>query len=149
MRVRHPPGRAGQLWLTERLDLARRATDLLVQKERVLLREQRRLGVLQRRTKSAWETACRDAQTWVARAASVRGRRVMTLAGRPGQAGVDLAWRNSMGAYYPIEVTCVLPDDRSLGGLTGTSTATEASRAHRRALECAVDHAATARVRHR
>ena len=146
MHVRHPTGRGGRLWLAERLSLARRATDLLVQKERVLLREQRRLVALQRRTRTEWEDACRDAQTWIARAAALRGRRVVGLLGRQGQASADLVWRNSMGAYYPAEAACSLPDDGPVGEFTGTSAMTEAVRAHRRAVECAVQHAATYRA---
>jgi V/A-type H+-transporting ATPase subunit D len=146
VRVRHPTGRGGRLWLSNRLDLARRATDLLVQKERVLLREERRLVVLHRRTLAEWESSCRDAQMWTARAAALRGTRVVGLMGRPGQASADLVWRNSMGAYYPAEVACTLPPDSPAGGFTGTAAMDDAWRAQRRALECAVQHAATHRA---
>ena len=77
MRVHHPPGRGGRLWLAERLGTASRAADLLEQKERVLTREQRRLVVLQRATRAAWERAWRESQTWVARTVMLRGRRVI------------------------------------------------------------------------
>ena len=146
MRVRHPAGRGGRLWLSDRLDLASRATDLLVQKERVLLREERRLVVLHRRTLTQWEDAGRDAQTWIARAAALRGRRVISLRSREGDATAELVWRNSMGAYYPAEARCSLPDDGPAVDLAGTSAMTEATRAHRLALVCAVEHAATRRA---
>jgi V/A-type H+/Na+-transporting ATPase subunit D len=146
VRVRHPAGRGGRLWLSDRLDLARRAADLLVQKERVLLREQRRLVVLHDRTLTRWDDACRDAQAWMARAAALRGRRVVGLQRRDGEASADLVWRNSMGAYYPAEATCSLPEADPATDLAGTSAMTEASRAHRRALAYAVEHAATRRA---
>jgi len=146
VRVRHPAGRGGRLWLSDRLDLARRAADLLVQKERVLLREQRRLVVLHDRTRTQWEDACRDAQTWMARAAALRGRRVVGLQRRDGEAAAELVWRNSMGAFYPAEARCSLPDADPSLELAGTSAMTEATRAHRRALVCAVEHAATLRA---
>ena len=146
MRVRHPTGRAGRLWLSERLELARSATDLLVQKERVLMREQRRLLVLHRRTRAEWDDSCRDAQMWIARAAALRGTRVVGLMDRQGQAAAELTWRNSMGAYYPSEAACTLPPDSPAGDFTGTAAMTDTFRAYRRALECAVQQAATRRA---
>jgi len=146
MRVRHPAGRAGRLWLTDRLDLARRATDLLMQKERVLLREERRLAVLHRRTLADWTDACGEAQVWMARAAALRGTRVIDLLGLPGEAAVELDWRNSMGAYYPAEAACILPDDAPNDDLAGTAAMSGARSAHRRALDSAMQHAATRRA---
>jgi len=146
MRVRHPPGRGGELWLVDRLATAQRATDLLEQKERVLVREQRRLLVLQRSTARAWEESWHDAQAWIARAVVLRGRRVVAIGTPPSAARVELQWRNSMGAYYPAEVACRLPDDLAAAEITGTAAMAGASRAHRRALERAVQHAATQRA---
>lgn len=146
MRVRHPSGRGGRLWLADRLSLARRAADLLTQKERVLLREQRRLLVLHRRTQTAWEQSYRDAQTWIARATALQGRRVVALSAGTEYAGVNLVWRNSMGAYYPAEASSPLPAVTTRGDLTGTSATAEATNAHRCALEAAVQHAATHRA---
>ena len=146
MRVRHPPGRGGRLWLAERLQTATRAADLLEQKERVLTHEQRRLLVLERANRAAWERSWRECQTWVARAAMLRGRRVIALTARPEAAAVDLVWRNSMGAYYPAEAACRLPDEAPLGEIAGTAAMPETVRAHRDALERAVELAATERA---
>jgi len=146
MQVRHPPGRAGRLWLEERLQTAARAADLLEQKERVLIREQRRLLVLERATRNAWETAWHESQTWVARVAVLRGRRVISRGARRGTASVDLVWRNEMGAFYPVEAGCRLPDDLPLGEITGTAAMAETVRAHRDALQRAVQLAATNRA---
>ena len=143
MRVRHPAGRGGRLWLIDRLDLARRATDLLLQKERVLLREERRLAVLHRRTSADWADACHEAEVWMARAAALRGSRIVDLFGLPGEAAAELVWRNSMGAFYPAEAACILPDQPPNGDFAGTAAMSGARSAHRRALDCAVQHAAT------
>lgn len=112
----------------------------------MLLREQRRLVVLHRRTQSAWEETYRDAQTWIARATALNGRRVVALSGHTEHATANLVWRNSMGAYYPAEASCSLPDRTAPGDLTGTSATAEATNAHRHALESAVQHAATHRA---
>ena len=65
---------------------------------------------------------------------------------RDGEATADLVWRNSMGADHPAEATCSLPEADPTADLAGTSAMTEASRADRRALACAVEHAATRRA---
>lgn len=146
MRIRHPPGRSGRVWLRVRIDTATRAAELLEQKERVLLREEHRLRVLLHRTESGWNDACREAQIWIARATVLAGRRAISLAADPGGAASELQWRNSMGAYYPSEATCRLPERAALGDRTGTSAMTDAVRAHRHALERAVEHAAAQRA---
>ena len=146
MRVRHPPGRGGRMWLAERIQTATRAADLLEQKERVLTREQRRLLVLQRADHGEWDAAWRLCQTWIARASILRGRRVISLAAQFSSASVELVWRNSMGADYPAEVTCRLPEERPLGEIAATAAMVETVRADRAALERAVQLAATDRA---
>jgi V/A-type H+/Na+-transporting ATPase subunit D len=146
MNVRHPPGRAGRVWLRSRVDAAARAATLLEQKERVLVREQRRLAVLARHTEAEWEAACAEALPWVARATALRGRQAVDLGAAVMPAAAELRWRNSMGAYYPAEASCQLPPSRPLAALTGTVAMREADRAHRHALGCAVQHAATRRA---
>ncbi len=146
MHVRHPPGRSGRVWLRARLDTASRATDLLEQKERVLVAEQRRLHALLRRTEASWNEAARDAQHWVARAAALDGRRAIALAARPPRASAQLEWRNSMGAYYPAEAVCRPAPERRACALTGSAALPEAVRAFEIALARAVDHAAAVRA---
>ena len=146
MNLRNPPGRAGRVWLRDRILAAARAGKLLEQKERVLVREQRRLAVLARHTGSEWGAACTNAQIWIARATALRGRQTVDFATAVTPAVAELRWRNSMGAYYPAEASCELPPTRPLTSLTGTVAMREADRAHRHALECAVQHAATLRA---
>lgn len=134
------------MWLRGRLASAGRAADLLEQKERVLLREQRRLDVLVGQTRTAWESSCAEAMRWAARTAVLRGRRVIALAGVPAPARAQLRWRNSMGAYYPAEAECRLPAARPSSEISGTAALAATEDAHRKALECAVEHAATQRA---
>ncbi|HYL52832.1 MAG TPA: V-type ATP synthase subunit D [Acidimicrobiia bacterium] len=134
------------MWLAERLETAARAAELLEQKERVLRREQRRLLVLERTTRAAWEKAWRESQTWIARAAALRGRHVISLGARRDLATVELTWRNSMGAFYPAEAACRLPEPRPVRESAGTAAMVDAVRVHREALERAVVHAATNRA---
>ena len=49
-----PPGRAGRLWLTRRLAVARRGADLLDRKLRILLSETARLRDAAARTATEW-----------------------------------------------------------------------------------------------
>jgi vacuolar-type H+-ATPase subunit D/Vma8 len=51
-----------------------------------------------------------------------------------------------MGAYYPAEATCRLPDDLPVAEIAGTAAMVHTVRAHRDALERAVQHAATNRA---
>ncbi len=140
MTVRHPPGRAGRLWLVERLDVARRAGDILEHKQQALRLEERRLAHLVERSATALAAAVSDAETWQ--------RRAMVLGGRPGletatrtttPAEAEFTWKSEMGVRYPGEATCELgpPPD-----LPGPSALTAAAREYRRALTRAVEHAA-------
>ncbi|HEY0950605.1 hypothetical protein, partial [Nocardioides sp.] len=70
-RLHVPPGRAGQLWLVHRRQVARRAVDLLDQKLRVLRNERVRRALVEERTRAAWESAVRDADTWQRRLAQL------------------------------------------------------------------------------
>jgi vacuolar-type H+-ATPase subunit D/Vma8 len=144
--MQHPPGRAGRLWLAERLETAARAADLLEQKEQVLIREQRRLLVLERATRAAWENAWRESQRWIGRVAVLRGRRAISLGAPRSFTTVELIWRNSMGASYPAEASCRLPDAGPVAEIAGTAAMGGAVHAHRKAVESAVQHAATGRA---
>src|SRR6266566_9507160 len=77
--IRVPPGRAGRLWLRGRLQVAERGLDLLDRKLRILRREHERLALLAQRTGEAWEHACREAETWLLRAALLSGQRALRL----------------------------------------------------------------------
>lgn len=96
-----PPGRAGRMWLLGRLRTARRGVELLDDKLRVLRREQRRYHLRAERTATAWEAACREAQTWQLRAALLGGRRAVRAAVPVEPAWVDVEWGVVMGVRHP------------------------------------------------
>ena len=133
-----PPGRAARLWLLARLDVARRAADLLERKERLLRSEADRLGQLATRTARRWATSCRDAERWTGRAVLVGGREALRHTDPPASA--ELGWRNTMGLSYPDEAACRLSGDPPVA--SANPALGPAVTANRRALEAAVEHAA-------
>lgn len=142
MRLRHPPGRAGRLWLGHRLAVAQRGVDLLDKKRRVLMQEERRLRVLARDTAAEWDRAAREAETWLNRAAIMAGEEKLSmLAAQHPAASVAVRWRSSMGVVFAAEA------DVDLGPIpaepTGGSAAADlAVSAYRRAVGPAVNEAA-------
>lgn len=146
-RPRVPPGRAGRLWLRDRLATAERSLDLLDRKLRILHHEQERLRLLERRTGEELGRTCLDAETWLLRAALLGGQRSLRLAAGGQPAGVTVAWRDTMGIRYPAEASCTVPQPAS-PAVAGTAALGPAADAHRAALAAAVRHAAaTAAVR--
>ncbi|MBK9181003.1 MAG: V-type ATP synthase subunit D [Acidimicrobiales bacterium] len=142
MSLRHPPGRAGRLWLHDRLRTARHGAELLRRKEDVLRRDERRLAALEERTGAAWERRCRDAEAWAVRALVLGGREALERAALgDGHAQADVRWRSSMGVTYAGEATCRLPAPTALGGPSALALAADA---YRIALDAAVQHAAAA-----
>jgi V/A-type H+/Na+-transporting ATPase subunit D len=139
-RLRVPPGRAGRLWLRGRLAVARHGLDLLDRKLRILRGEQERLALLTQRTGDEWEQACRQAETWLLRAALLGGQRSLRLATGGPPAGVTVAWRDTMGIRYPAEATCDAPGQASPP--PGGAALERAAAAHRAALAAAARHAA-------
>lgn len=110
-RLHVPPGRAGQLWLAHRHEVACRAVDLLDQKLRILRSERLRRVLVEERTRAAWEAAVRDADTWGRRLAAMEGQRAVRL-NRPGAAAeVDVRWEQVVGVRYPAFVDVRVPDD--------------------------------------
>lgn len=140
--LRVPPGRAGRLWLGERLQTARRAATLLDHKLHVLRTERERRTLIAARTRAEWDAAQRGADLWLTRAAALGGQREIRF-GTAGQlAEVTVTWDAVMGARYPGETTCVLPVETGEARSPGTAALAEAIAAHRRALRAAVAHAA-------
>lgn len=133
-----PPGRAGRLWIQGRLDVARRAADLLDRKERLLRAEEQRLGGLRSLTEAAWTAACRQAESWTARAVLVGERADLHRPGEPATA--EIVWRNSMGLTYPSEAACRHPAPPAVR--SANPALPFAVAANRQAVEAAVRHAA-------
>lgn len=134
-----PPGRAGRVWLAARIDVGRRASELLEQKQQLLRREQRRLAELAGRTEREWHSLATEADTWNARASVAGGRDEVRRGAalvRPAQA--RLTWTSQAGVTYPATASVDLPPAPPPLGAAVTPAATACARA----LEAAVRHAA-------
>jgi V/A-type H+-transporting ATPase subunit D len=153
MKLRVPPGRAGRLWLRERLEAARKAADLLEHKQRELEVELKRIGTIAERRERAWEDAARDAAEWLARADVVGTALSIRLASellkRPAE--VQLQWRQVMGVRYAADHVTRVPEPSRVSSLSGGSALAPATSAYRSAVDAAVGHAvarsALARIR--
>ena len=141
-RLRVPPGRGGRLSLQHRLTVARRGADLLDRKLRILHTEAHRLAQAAERTGAAWTDAAGEADTWLLRAVLVGGERAVRLATGPAEADVVVSWARTMGVRYPAAATCTLPAGPPSGVPTAGAAVLAARRAHVRAVEAAVRHAA-------
>jgi V/A-type H+-transporting ATPase subunit D len=139
-RLAVPPGRAGRLWLTRRLTVARRGADLLDRKLQVLQRELDQRRGTAARAAAEWEHRQADAECWLLRAALLGGERAIRLAAADTFAEVTISHAATMGVRYPADASCVTPP-----AVGGDSPALGAAReAHRAALAAAVRHAAAA-----
>ncbi|HEX6872248.1 MAG TPA: V-type ATP synthase subunit D [Micromonosporaceae bacterium] len=140
---RVPPGRAGRLWLIDRLHSGRLAIDLLDRKVRILRTEQERFALLAARTREHWQQAWREADQWGLRAAVIAGVREVRLTAPPTLAQVDVAWASVMGVRYPAEAACRLAEGAGGAARPPASAAlVESAAAYRRALAAGVACAA-------
>lgn len=153
MRLRIPPGRAGRLWLLNRLASARNAAELLDHKRRELESELHRMDTILTRRMLAWRDAMAEADRWLGRIDATAGARALRIAAalEPGRAEVRLAWRQVMGVHYPTEFELHVPPAPGVASLDGGAALVFALDASRRAVEAAVAHAvaltAHARIR--
>jgi V/A-type H+-transporting ATPase subunit D len=141
--LRIPPGRAGRLWLRERLAVATSALSLLERKRALLEGEQRRLRAHRDRTAHDWATACADARQWQVRAALFGGTRAMLAAAPIQHADITVHLTTLAGVRYPDHVECALPQAGS-AEVNGGASLTHARAAHCRALVAAAEDAAAA-----
>ena len=139
-RLAVPPGRAGRLWLTRRLAVARRGADLLDRKLQVLRRELNRRRGPAPRAAAEWEHRRADADGWPLRAALIGGERAIRLAAAGTFAEVMISHAATMGVRYPADATCTTPPPVGRDG-PALAAAREAQGA---ALAAAVRHAAAA-----
>lgn len=144
--VRVPPGRAGRLWLRRRLAVARRGSDLLERKLRILLVDRERLRERERVTSEAWRQSVAEAETWLLRASLIGGERAVRLATVPGFASVTVAWTSAMGVRHPQDATCEVPLLTSFDAAPGGAALARAQREYARAIEAAAHHAAAHRA---
>jgi V/A-type H+/Na+-transporting ATPase subunit D len=139
--LRVPPGRAGRVWLLERLHTAERGRDLLDRKLRILRREQQRAHRTAEHTGAEWRRVCAEAETWLLRAVLLAGRRGLHGAMPDEPAQVQVTWTVVMGVQHPQEpaVRCGRPV--SDAAPAGTAALVEAATAYRDALGAAARHA--------
>lgn len=153
MRLRIPPGRAGRLWLRERLAVARNAADLLEHKRRELEVELQRVRTIAGQRERAWREAVHEGERWLERFDATGAQRSMRLAAAldGDLAEVRLEWQQVMGVRYPTDYTVRFPAEPRVQSLEGGAALVPALAAYRRAVDAAVAHAvartALARIR--
>jgi len=142
-----PPGRAGLLWLRHRLAMAQRAAELLERKLRILHIEMERLTLLEQRTREVWSRENRAAQLWAGHTVLLGGDRAVRLASPQAPATVTISSATSMGVRYPSDAVCTPPEPELAAGSMSNAALSLAVDCHRRALDAAVQHAATSAAR--
>jgi len=135
-----PPGRAGRLWLSRRLQVARRGADLLDRKLRILQAELGRRRAATAQTAAEWERCCADAERWLLRASMLGGQRAVRLAAGGQPADVTITYDATMGVRHPASTSCRIPVPDTWDGPALAAT----RQAHGAALTAAVRHAAAA-----
>lgn len=143
---RVPPGRAGQLWLQRRLAAARRGSDLLEQKLRILRDREAELTARATTTAGEWAAACAEAETWLLRGALVSGEVAVRGSAAAGQADVTVRWEATMGVRYPAGTRLQLPEPGDRDPAPAGAALQLAVLAYRRATGAAVEHAAAQRA---
>lgn len=144
MAIRPPPGRAGRLWLTRRVELGRRGAEVLDLKRSSLLREQERLAARLAAAAEDWERRAHEAAAWNARAVALAGERRLRLASHhgTGKAAVSVSWKNALGAVFPAGATVETARAPDLVALGGGAAVSLSFAAHARALKAAATYAA-------
>lgn len=99
--LRHPPGRAGRMWLRRRLATAERGTDQLEHKLQALIRELERLQRLRAETELAWADAVGKARTWQLRAGVLGGQQAYAGAPTREPARITISWGSAAGVGIP------------------------------------------------
>jgi V/A-type H+-transporting ATPase subunit D len=135
-----PPGRAGRLWLERRLAVARRGTDLLDRKLRILAAELAKLEAAAAGTGREWEQRSGEAERALLHATLLGGQRSVRLAAGRELAEVTVSYTVTMGARHPDGTDCTVPRPATWDG----PALAAARQAHADALAAAVRHAAAA-----
>ncbi|HZK06344.1 MAG TPA: V-type ATP synthase subunit D [Actinomycetaceae bacterium] len=136
-------GRAGKVRIERRLEIARRGSDLLDRKQRIMIDELERLQLNADRLRGAWRDLAREAAVWLARAESIDGPAAVAGSSPAAPVRIEIRLGFAMGASYPVDAQCIVPDDCPL---QGSSALVRARGAHRAALDAAVRHAAAERA---
>jgi V/A-type H+-transporting ATPase subunit D len=141
-----PPGRSGLLWLSRRLDTARRGGALLERTLVILRQEHRRVAEHAGHSRDRWHQCAEQARTWLTRSALVAGESSVppALVTGDGEAQVSVRWAATMGLRYPAAAELVVPPERLGGPPVSSAALLQARAAHELALHAAVDHAVAA-----
>jgi V/A-type H+-transporting ATPase subunit D len=139
--LRVPPGRAGRLWLRDRLQLAEHGLSLLEKKLTILDQDRARLRGLADQAHADWESTCRQARTWQLRAELLGGQHSLSLATPVRAATLTVHWITAAGVRYPGAVD-VANLDPTPDTVVGTATLARAAAAHRAAVRAAARYAA-------
>ncbi len=140
MTVRYPPGRAGKVWLRDRLQAAVHGAELLERKQVVLTREHSRLTALTDQTAHRWLQHYNDTAPAMLRLLLLGGRPALERSrAEHASAFAEIRWQSAMGVTYPAHIAAVLADPPELSGPAPLKTAVTT---HRAALESAIQHAA-------
>jgi V/A-type H+-transporting ATPase subunit D len=136
-----PAGRAGRTWLLTRLITARRGVELLESKLRVLQREQQRFHLQAERAAAEWRDSCREAQTWLVRAALLGGQRAIAAAVPDGLADAEVAWTVAMGVRHPRDAVVRSAVPAATAATPANTALVVAAEAYRTALAAGARHA--------
>lgn len=137
-----PPGRAGRVWLSQRIDVAERGAGLLETKLRILAAEEQRFALLCERTEREWTAAVAEADLWMSRARVIGGQRAIRFATPRTPADVGVRWETTMGLSYPSGATVRLPEPDPDAPTPASSALVLAQRSYERALGLGAEHAA-------
>lgn len=136
-------GRAWKVRVERRLRTARHGAALLDRKQRIMADELDRLHLYAEAVRGEWESAAREAASWLRRAAALDGATALEAAVPVAPATVEVRWGVAMGVTHPVDAVCVLTEEVSGGGSSALAYAT---RAHREALVIGVRYAAVERA---
>jgi V/A-type H+-transporting ATPase subunit D len=121
--------------------VARHGADLLDRKVRLLHARRREFLRLVERTAAEWESACRDADTWLLRGELLGGQRAVRLACNASPADVEVTWTSLMGVRCPDRATFVAGSFTEDQPPPTNSALVVATRRYRDAVAAAVHHA--------
>ena len=146
--IRVPPGRSGQVWLRRRLETARRGSDILARKQRLLAVERERRVPLAATARTAWMDACAEAELWCTRALRLgHEHQIAMVAAQLGSpATITVDWHDVMAVSIPANAQCRFPDLALASASGGTSATDRAVEALADSLEKAAAHAAIQRA---
>lgn len=136
-------GRAERMRLEDRREIARRGSQLLERKQRILGDELERIQLHADRVRLDWARAAAEAARWGRRAAALGGDEALESGAAAHGLTVEVQWSTVMGVRIPEDARCVLPERTRSGGSSALPFAVDA---YRRAVDAAARAAAVERA---